>query len=219
MKRIIFLFLMMTALAASPVAKKKIIFFGDSITQAGVNEGGYITKIQHYLNSKGTDSQYELIGKGIGGNKVYDLYLRLEKDVLHLQPNTVLIYIGINDVWHKTSGVGTDIKKYQQFYEALIEKMQAQNIEVVLCTPTVIGELKNNQNPQDEDLNAYGNVVRQLSKTYKCKLVDLRQAFLQYENEHNTANAEKGILTTDRVHLNDKGNELVAKEIIGVLGL
>lgn len=219
MKPIIIFSLIMTALAATPIAKKKIVFFGDSITQAGVNEGGYITKIQQYLNSKGTNNQYELIGKGISGNKVYDLYLRLEKDVLQLQPDVVLIYIGINDVWHKTSGVGTDIKKYQQFYEALIEKMQAQKIEVVLCTPTVIGELKNNANQQDDDLNAYSNVVRQLAATYRCKLVDLRQAFMQYEIEHNTANAEKGVLTTDRVHLNDNGNALVAREMIGVLGL
>jgi lysophospholipase L1-like esterase len=60
----------------------RVIFFGDSITQAGVGPTGYITQVGDMLKAKGQDSQYELIGAGIGGNKVYDLYLRLEDDVL-----------------------------------------------------------------------------------------------------------------------------------------
>ena len=46
----------------------KVILFGDSITQAGVRPGGYITLMQE------SHANYELIGAGIGGNKVYDLY-------------------------------------------------------------------------------------------------------------------------------------------------
>ena len=32
----------------APVKKTKIVFFGDSITQAGVNKGGYIDRIQSF---------------------------------------------------------------------------------------------------------------------------------------------------------------------------
>ena len=53
--------------------KKRIIFFGDSITQAGVQPGGYITVLGELLKQKGLDNNYELNGAGIGGNKVYDL--------------------------------------------------------------------------------------------------------------------------------------------------
>jgi len=42
-------------------------------------------------------------------------------------------------------------------------------------------------------------------------LVDIRKTFVDYEIKNNTANSENGILTTDGVHLNDKGNELVAE--------
>ncbi|MEO7490499.1 MAG: GDSL-type esterase/lipase family protein [Ferruginibacter sp.] len=192
----------------------KIIFFGDSITKAGVLNKGYIDLLKSKFNrAAGT---VELIGAGIDGNKVYDLYLRLETDVLDHEPDIVVIYIGINDVWHKTSGVGTDIEKFEQFYHAIIKKLQQKNIRVVLCTASVIGE-KPEGNAQDVDLNAYSAVVTALAKQYNCSLVDLRLAFKQYEMAYNTKNKTAGILTTDGVHLNDKGNQLVAEEMLKIL--
>jgi len=210
-------FLLMISMTTSK--KATIVFFGDSITQMGISKGGYITRIQDVINEKGKQSKYDLIGAGVGGNKVYDLYLRIEEDVLAKKPKVVLIYVGINDVWHKTSGTGTDIEKYEKFYVAIIKKLQAKKINVIVCTPSVIGEKKNNVNPQDADLNAYSEVIRRLATTYHCGLVDLRKAFQQYENEHNNEDVEKGVLTTDRVHLNEKGNQLVADEMLKVLSI
>jgi isoamyl acetate esterase len=219
MKKIFAFPLLLILLSAMPAKKTKIIFFGDSITQMGVNKGGYIDRVQKSVIERGIDKKYELVGAGIGGNKVYDLYLRMEDDVLAKKPNTVVIYIGINDVWHKTSGIGTDIQKYEKFYVAIIKKLQAKKIKVVVCTPTVIGEKKNNANPQDTDLNAYSDVIRKLATTYNCKLIDLRKAFAEYESVNNISDKESGILTTDRVHLNDAGNQLVADEMIKGLSI
>lgn len=199
--------------------KEKVIFFGDSITQMGVNNGGYIQRIQTMMNDAALQNKYELIGAGIGGNKVYDLYLRLEKDVLDKKPSTVVIWVGVNDVWHKTSGIGTDIVKYEQFYSALISKMQAKKIKLILVTPGAIGEKYDGSNPQDKDLDAYSDVIRKLASTYNCKLADVRAIFMQYNKAHNTANAEQGVLTTDRVHLNEKGNAMVADELWKLLSI
>ena len=106
----------------------RIVFFGDSITQAGVSKTGYITKMAEMLGTQGLASKYELIGAGIGGNKIYDLYLRHEEDVIAKKPNIVIIYVGINDVWHKTSSrTGTDADKFERFYNALIKKIQKMN--------------------------------------------------------------------------------------------
>jgi isoamyl acetate esterase len=183
----------------------------------GVNKGGYIDQIQTTVNEKGLQNKYELIGAGIGGNKVYDLYLRMEEDVLAKKPDVVLIYVGINDVWHKTSGIGTDIEKYEKFYIAIIKKLQAKKIKVIICTPSVIGEKRSNANPQDDDLDKYSGVIRKLAATYNCILVDLNVAFADYEEINNSENKESGILTTDRVHLNEKGNKLVADEVMKAL--
>ncbi|MFD2919165.1 SGNH/GDSL hydrolase family protein [Terrimonas rubra] len=202
----------------SPQKKKKVVFFGDSITQAGVNPDGYITKMDSLIKAEGQSANYELVGAGISGNKIYDLYLRVENDVLSKNPDVVVIYIGINDVWHKaSSGTGTDLPKYIQFYKALIKKFTDKNIKVIVCTPTVIGERNDNSNQQDGDLNQYSKVIRSLADEFKLPLVDLRNAFAGYLQKNNPKNEEKGILTTDRVHLNNAGNLLVAQEMWKVI--
>jgi lysophospholipase L1-like esterase len=190
----------------------RIVFFGDSITQAGVNKTGYITKMAEMLGTLGLSSKYELIGAGIGGNKIYDLYLRHEEDVIAKKPNIVIIYVGINDVWHKTSSrTGTDADKFERFYTALIKRLQKANIQVVICTPTVIGEKFDATNENDGDLNAYSNIIRKIATDNQCKLIDLRKAFLSYEEKNNIENKASGVLTTDRVHLNESGNQFLAE--------
>ena len=188
----------------------KVIFFGDSITNAGVKPGGYITLMQEKIKQDGGPS-YELIGAGIGGNKVYDLYLRFQEDVLDKKPDVVVIYIGVNDVWHKQSSqTGSDPDKFLAFYTAMIKKLQASGIQVIVCTPAVIGERTDFSNSLDGDLNRYSQMIRDLASKYGCRLVDLRKAFLEYNRVNNPDNKESGILTTDRVHLNPKGNQLLA---------
>ena len=190
---------------------KKVIFFGDSLTQAGVKGNGYINLLKKSVDS----TKFQLFGAGIGGNKVYDLYLRMEDDILNKKPDLVFIYVGINDVWHKLGAkTGTDYDKYLKFYQALINKIQANGSKVVLCTPTVIGEKKNDANEVDADLNKYAAGVRELALKNNLPLCDLRKAFVNYENANNTEDKEKGILTTDRVHLNDAGNKLVADTML-----
>lgn len=197
---------------------QKVIFFGDSITQQGAKPGGYIVKMTEALAQKNLSSDYELAGAGIGGNKVYDLYLRMDDDVLAQNPDIVYIWVGVNDVWHKTMfGTGTDIDKFEKFYSAIINKLLDRHIRVIVCTPAVIGEKTDFTNQQDGDLNAYSQVIRNLAQKFHCGLVDLREIFHTYELQHNPGNKESGILTVDRVHLNETGNQLVADKMLETL--
>lgn len=205
---------MIVFLGAMKAKPKKIIFFGDSITQAGIKPGGYIDIIKQSLGTP----EYELIGAGIGGNKVYDLYLRLEEDVLDKKPDQVVIWVGVNDVWHKqSSGTGTDYDKFVKFYQALINKIKAGGSKVVLCTPAVIGEKRNGANELDAELDKYSGAIRELASKNDVPLCDLRKVFSEYNLKYNPDDLEKGILTTDRVHLNAKGNEIVALSMIPLI--
>lgn len=202
-------FVMFAFRADNPI---RIVFFGDSITQAGVGPTGYITKMSQIINKEGLSAKYELIGAGIGGNKVYDLYLRHEEDVLSKKPSIVIIYIGINDVWHKTtSRTGTDADKFERFYNALIKRIQSAGSQVVICTPTVIGEKFDNTNENDGDLNYFSSMIRKIAENNQVKLIDLRKAFMDYESKNNIENKASGVLTTDRVHLNEAGNTFLAE--------
>ncbi len=198
--------------------KKKVVFFGDSITQAGANPGGYIRLMDSLITSEMGADKYELIGAGIGGDKIYDLYLRMESDVLKHNADIVVIYVGVNDVWHKaSSGTGTDYNKFGRFYEAVVNKLQAAGSKVVLCTPAVIGEKTDNSNQQDGDLNQYSNWIRSFAARKNIPLVDLRAGFINYNLKNNPQNKESGILTTDRVHLTHTGNLFVAEQMWNVI--
>jgi len=218
MKLFLFSAIVLLMMAFDAQKKTRVIFFGDSITQAGANTGGYIKRIDSMCKVEGKSENFEFIGAGIGGNKVYDLYLRMDNDVLAKEPDVVLIYIGVNDVWHKaTSGTGTDADKFEKFYQAIIDKLKAKSIKVILCTPAAIGEKTDFSNPQDGDMNGYSNIIRGIAKKNELTLIDLRKAFHDYNLKNNPDNKDRGILTTDRVHLNPTGNQLVADEMWKVI--
>ena len=230
--------LLISGLIFSCTNSTKIVFLGDSITNAGVYDTevgipydgelvypkytGFIT-----LLSRSVEESTELIGKGIGGDKVSDLLTRYRDDVIKLSPDKVFIYIGINDVWHKYDyGTGTDIDLYENGLRQIISDIKDNGIEVILCTPTVIGENKGeftlvNQFKDIEtmeimnnDLDDYSDVIRKLSREFDTKLLDLRKIFMQYISENNPENNSKGVLTTDGVHLNNFGSKLIANEMI-----
>ena len=159
-------------------SNKKVIFLGDSITQNAVINSedfkGFISLLEENVNQN-----TELIGKGIGGDKVSDLLTRYRDDVIKLNPDIVFIYIGINDVWHKYDyGTGTDIDLYENGLRQIINDLKENGVEIILCTPTVIGENKGeftlvNQFKDIEtmeimnnDLDDYSDVIRKLSKEF-----------------------------------------------------
>jgi lysophospholipase L1-like esterase len=206
------------------IADKKdstdLCFFAGTSKEEFLKNSGVVDKAGEFIDTDGKTvgkhSGYTKYVNGqrasIGGNKVYDLFLRMEDDVLSKKPDVVVIYVGVNDVWHKASyGTGTDADKFTKFYTALIKKMQSQGIKLILTTPAAIGEKNDHSNQQDGDLNQYSKIIRDLAKEHKCGLVDLRKEFLAYNLANNPENKGQGILTTDRVHLNEAGNKLVAE--------
>ena len=128
--------------AADATLKKgdRIVFLGDSITQAGERPDGYIQVVREFLKKRHAELELEVIGAGISGHKVPDLEKRLDRDVLAHKPQVVVIYIGINDVWHSQNGKGTSKEDFEAGLGRLIERIETSGARVVLCTPSVIGE-------------------------------------------------------------------------------
>lgn len=208
----------LAAAANGADAPQRIVFLGDSITQAGAGPKGYVTLVRQAIEKDHPHAKIEIIGAGISGNRVPDLEKRLERDVLAKQPTIVVIYIGINDVWHSQNGRGTSVEDFEQGLRRIIGAIQKQNAKALLCTASVIGEKHDGSNPLDKMLDEYCELSRRVAKETNSPLVDLRKAFLSHLKEHNAMNADKNILTTDGVHLNDAGNEFVAKQMLAALG-
>lgn len=227
MRKIIFLIISLLIISCENMNDNqpaKIVFLGDSITQQAEDfEDGFINLIRQNI----VQDKFELVGKGIGGNKVSDLLTRYKSDVIDLNPDIVFIYIGINDVWHKYDfGTGSDIDLYEKGLRTIISDIKSLGSKIVLCTPTVIGEntgdfVLGNQFKDVEtmekmngDLDTFSEVVRKLSNEYGTELLDLRKIFMDYLAENNINNDAAGILTTDGVHLNEQGNKLIADQMI-----
>lgn len=197
----------------------RIVFLGDSITQAGAGPGGYVSLVKERLAARHADLGAEVIGAGISGNKVPDLEKRLERDVLSRKPTLVVIYIGINDVWHSQQGRGTPKEEFDAGLRRIIQKIRENGAGVLLCTASVIGEKHDGSNPLDKMLDEYCDTSRKVAAELKVPLLDLRQKFLSHLKEHNINNNEKKELTTDGVHLNAAGNRFVADCISEALGI
>lgn len=210
-----------SALFAGEPLKKgdRVVFLGDSITQAGAGPGGYVTLVKEALARQKPALGVEVIGAGISGNKVPDLEQRLQRDVLDKKPTVVVIYIGINDVWHSQNGRGTPKDAYEQGLRRLIEKIQKAGARAILCTASVIGEKTDGSNKLDAMLDEYCQISRRVAKDSGAQLLDLRQKFLDYLKGHNPNNDEKNVLTTDGVHLNAAGNQFVAARMLETLGV
>lgn len=198
---------------------ERIVFLGDSITAGGVGKGGYVTLIHDALAEKHKDLGIECLGAGVSGNKVPDLRRRVERDVIGRKPTIVVIYIGINDVWHGENdpAKGTTKEAFEAGLKEVIGKCKDAGARVILCTPSVIGEKHDGTNGLDARLDEYSEISRKVAADQKVRLCDLRKAFLEYEKAHNPENKESNILTGDRVHLNDAGNKLVAETILKCL--
>ena len=198
----------------------RIVFLGDSITEGGVGPKGYVTLIRNALAETQKHLGIEVIGAGVSGNKVPDLQRRLDRDVLKKKPTLVVIYIGINDVWHGESNPknGTSKERFEEGLKDIITKIKDAGANVLLCTPTVIGEKVGGANKLDAQLDEYSDVSRKVAREMKVPLCDLRKAFVDYLKTNNSGNKESGLLTGDRVHLNDAGNRFVADVMLKSLG-
>lgn len=197
---------------------ERILFLGDAITQNGEAPNGYLSLMKGELAKSEKFKKVAIIGAGVKGNKVPDVESRLEKDVISVKPTVVVIFIGANDVWHEQSGAGTKKDLYEDGLRRIVRRITAGGSRVILCTPATLGEKVDGTNPLDEMLEVYCEINRKVAADTKSQLLDLRKEFIEYLKKKNLQNLEKGILTTDGVHLNELGNRFVGLKMMEAIG-
>jgi len=206
-----------------------IIFFGDSITYGHKNRKvhddptGYVTQVGNSIKAAHPDWNVKVYNEGQCGNDVTDLQKRLQKSVLDKKPAIVFIYIGINDVWKwsikRFNNKGSTKEEFEAGLKDIISRTKAAGAQVVLATPSVIGEKTDGNNSNDKMLEEYSDISRRVAAAEKLPLVDMRKAFINYLKSHNPGNKDRGILTADGVHPQLEGDKLIATEMLKVLGI
>lgn len=74
------------ALSAPAAGERRVVFYGDSITDA------WARHTDEFFPGKG------YIGRGISGQTTPQMLVRFEQDVVHLKPGVVVILAGTNDI-------------------------------------------------------------------------------------------------------------------------
>ncbi len=193
---------------------EKIAFLGDSITAGGAaTPSGYVRLVISGLEANGV--QATAIGAGISGHKSDQMLERLERDVISKKPDWMTLSCGVNDVWHGPKGI--PLEQYKQNIAAIVDKAQAAGIKVVILTATMIHEDAANDN--NKKLAAYNDFLRELARQKNCRLADLNADMQAAVAVPAGAPPRRGnLLTSDGVHMNPRGNQMMAAGVLKTLG-
>ena len=126
---------------------KTILFQGDSITDAGrdfhnddVLGYGYPVMTAGHI-AVDYPGQYRMVNRGISGNRIVDVYARMKKDIINLNPSFMSILIGVNDVWHEFGEKnGVDAVKFERVYDWLLTELKEAlpDLQILILEPFVL---------------------------------------------------------------------------------
>lgn len=197
---------------------KTILFQGDSITDAGRNREvdrlmghGYATMAAAEI---GLDypNEFEIINRGISGNRIVDIYARIGKDILALNPDYMSLLIGVNDVWHAlNNNNGIEEEKFEMVYCLVIEELKAKlpNLKLMIMEPFVL------EGPSTTvhidyfrtEVKKRAEAAKRVADKYGIKFVPLQALFDEAEKL-----APATYWLCDGVHPTAAGHELIARE-------
>ncbi len=194
---------------------QKVAFMGDSITAGGWgNPAGYVRLVVAGLEANGV--KVMPIPAGISGHKSNQMLERLKRDALDKKPDWMTLSCGVNDVWHGARGVPLD--QYKTNITAILDQCAAAGTKVVVLTATVISEELDAENNQK--LAPYNEFLRSLAKERKAPLADLYGMFATaIKATPNTTGKAGRLLTSDGVHMNPAGDQLMARGVLQAFGL
>lgn len=196
-------------------AGQRLVFIGDSITDAGRRQpitapfgNGYVHLARAFLVARYPALGLAIVNQGIGGNTVRDLAGRWEQDVVALRPDWLSVKIGINDVWRTVAGRQADavpLDEYAGTYERLLSRAaEAIGARLILMEPYVIEA--DRADPFRVLIDQYIPVVHQLAERFGAILIRTQDAF----DEALRAQPAR-YWADDRVHPNAPGHAVIAR--------
>ena len=198
----------------------RILFFGDSITDMARDRKygnliygygvGYVNLIASELRYI-DPIKFDIINRGISGNRIVDLYARVKSDVWNFEPDVLSILIGVNDIWHEIGDSnGVDIERYEKMYRILLEdtKKRLPNLKIMLLEPFfLVGSATKEHLDEFSKVKEYAKVVKKLAKEFDCVFVPLQD---KLEEGAKKFGAEYYLY--DGVHPDVAGAKLIANE-------
>ncbi|MBQ5746406.1 MAG: SGNH/GDSL hydrolase family protein [Clostridia bacterium] len=197
---------------------KKILFQGDSITDAGRNRendlfrgSGYATLVSASLGYKYPE-EYEFVNRGISGVGVANLLMRSIPDFISLAPDYVSILIGVNDALYETrERGGIDVERFSAVYRILLDEVKKYlpEVKIILMTPFIL-----KGSATEESFEGYRSsvekavyAVKKIAKDYSLPVVSLLEVFDEFSMKYKNDS-----LLYDGVHPTAMGHEIIKNE-------
>ncbi|MBQ9785342.1 MAG: SGNH/GDSL hydrolase family protein [Clostridia bacterium] len=205
----------------------RIVFAGDSVTDMGsanpVGEGlfdnvghGYVRMVENLLAACYPERCIRVTNSGISGNTTRDLLARFERDVVSLNPDWVSICIGINDVWRQFdvpafTDWAVPLDEYEENLCKMVEAVKDRVKGVFLLSPYYIEP--NRADAMRARMDEYVAAMARVAEKYGCTFVNFQQMYEDY-----CAVRHSSFIAWDRVHPNEKGAVLMAREFLSHCG-
>ena len=191
----------------------KIVFQGDSITDAGRDKrnyhdmgDGYPKYAAQMISSAFPNIEFEFINQGIGGNRTCQLFDRLYPDAIAFEPDIISILIGINDIWHRydTKRIETTDEQIRTNYRAILTRLRKQtNAKIVMLAPYILD--CDDKEDMKEDLVKLLVIVKELADEFADVYVPLDELF----EEALRTQPEPKYYSADGVHPNENGAKFI----------
>ena len=206
------------------LAGKRVVFLGDSITQAG----GYIGFTTYYLEKLHPKKDFDVIGLGLASETLSGLsevghaggkfprpclFERLGRLLDKVKPDVVFACYGIND------GIYLPLDKdrfaaFQKGVTKLIEQCKEAGVkQIFLITPPIY-----DFTPKKDEFN-YDAVLTEYAKWETGLKVDGVTVIDLHTAMRKAREARTTPFSGDKVHPGDDGQLLIAKTILAAIGV
>lgn len=192
---------------------KTIVFIGDSITSDRESYFNIIRK--SYEDEKGL----KWIDAAISGDKSDDAKMKFYERTMNHHPDVAHVLIGTNDMREsddEDGGSCLSLEDYRKNLEYMVKRLKAEGVQVILSTISpVLNEGIRKRFPDDNwiykeaNIHAVNSIIEETAEKFGAKLNDMRPVYGAYKAEE--------ILLQDGLHLNELGQNLLAKNVLAAL--
>lgn len=212
----------------------RILFQGDSITDGNRikdNEWDLNHQIGHsyayiitaQLKAGYWNRDFVFLNRGISGNRVADLYARLQDDMINLKPDVLSLLVGVNDVYHQIhGGKGTTPARYEKIYRMMLDEVceALPQCKVILCEPFIlpVGQVKENYGQWSELTKGIQAAEHRVAADYPVIDLRLQQRFCELATRRDSS-----YWMWDGIHPTEAGHQIIADAWLeaagGILGI
>lgn len=204
-----------TAKSLTNMKNIRLVFQGDSITDAGRDKrnyhdlgNGYPKYAAELIKSEHPDTSFEFINFGISGNRTCELFDRLYNDGIAFQPDVISFLIGINDVWHRygPSRIATTDDQIALNYREILKRIKREtDAKIIILSPYVLDAESTAY--MKEDLKTVLPIIRKLAEEYADAYVPLDELF----DEAIKTQPSAMFYSDDGVHPNENGARFIGE--------